>query len=140
VRIRIAVLGLALVAAGCTSAPAPAGTWASPTGSPPAWTEPAGYSFVLDRRCGSGPSLGRYRVTVADAQVTGWDRIDGRTASGEEEIRVPTLGELTELARTAIDDGAEATMTADPGDGHPVEVTITRDTRECFVVSEYAVG
>jgi hypothetical protein len=139
VKLRIVVLGLALVAAGCTSTPeAPAGV---PTpGSPPAWTEPAAYSFVADRKCGDAASLGRYRVTVQDGEVTGTERIDGRTASGEEEIQVPSLGELTELATTATDDGAEASVGLDPADGHPTEIRIKRDVEECFVISEYAVG
>jgi hypothetical protein len=107
-------------------------------GSPPAWTEPAAYRFVADRKCGEGPSLGRYRVTVQDGEVASTERIDGRTAAGEEEIQVPTLGELKDLAATAAEDGAEASISLDPADGHPAEIRITRDTEECFVITEYA--
>jgi hypothetical protein len=139
VKLRIAALALALPAAGCTSTPTPQVDVPMP-GSPPAWTEPAAYRFVADRKCGDGPSQGRYRVTVRDGQVTATERIDGRIATGEEEIQVPTLGELKELAATATEDGAEATIALDPADGHPTEVRIKRDTEECFVVSEYAAG
>jgi len=144
VKLRIVVMGLfvavlAPAAAGCTSTPE-----LPPTDgllvSAPAWTEPAGYRFVVDRKCGDGPSLGRYRVTVQDGAVTGAERIDGTTAAGEEEIQVPTLGELMDLATTATDDGAEATVSLDPADGHPTEVRVQRDTEECFVVSDYSVG
>ncbi|HET6533085.1 MAG TPA: DUF6174 domain-containing protein [Actinoplanes sp.] len=138
-KLRIAAAGLVLFAAGCTSTPTPQVNVPTP-GSPPAWTEPAAYRFVADRTCGTGPSQGRYRVTVRDGQVTGTERIDGRTATGEEEIQVPTLGELKEMATTATEDGAEATVSVDPADGHPTEVRIKRDTEECFVISEYAAG
>jgi hypothetical protein len=132
----LAVAGLVLAAGGCTGDPAPAPSIVP--GSPPAWTEPARYAFVVDRRCGDRPSLGRYRVIVENAQVTGADRIDGRTAEGEEEIEVPSLGGLVEMAETANEDGAAATVEYDARDGHPTLVTIERDVQECFVVSEYA--
>jgi hypothetical protein len=131
----VALLGLA----GCTSDPEPPATAASA----PAWTEPADYTFVVDRQCGDGESLGKYRVTVAGKEVSAVDRIDGRTASGEEEIEVPTLGGLLELAQTAVDDGADATTAFDPADGHPVEVSVNRAEEatggaDCFKISEYA--
>ena len=136
---------LAALLAGCTSSsePPPAATTAAAPASAPAWTEPANYTFVADRRCGDGPSLGRYRVLVTGGQVSSSERIDGRTAEGEEEIQVPTLGELLELARTAVEDGADATTAFDPADGHPVEVSINRAEEasggaDCFRISEYA--
>jgi hypothetical protein len=140
VKLRIAVLALALALAGCTgdSEPEPAPTVTA--ASPPAWTEPASYSFVVDRKCGAAPSQGRYKITVTDGVVASRDRVDGKTATGEEEVEAPTLGELTELAQTAIDDGAEVVRKYDPGDGHLTEVAITRDLQECFLISEYAVG
>ena len=135
-KVRIAAAVLVLLAAGCTSTPTPR-VDVPMLGSPPAWTEPAGYSFVADRKCGDQPSQGRYRVTVRDGEVAGTERIDGRTAEGEEEIEVPTLGQLKDLATTATEDGAEATVSLDPADGHPIEVRIKRDVQECFVISEY---
>ena len=126
-------------------------TTSAPTAAPasaPAWTEPADYTFVADRQCQGGPSLGKYRVTVAGGEVTNVERIDGKTASGEEEIEVPTLAGILELAQTAADDGGATTVKADPADGHPVAVTFdVSDGSEpeaggegatCFTISEYA--
>ena len=141
----LAAAALVVLLAGCTSPsdPAPAATTAAAPASAPAWTEPANYSFVADRRCGEGESLGRYRVLVTGGTVSSSERIDGRTAEGEEEIQVPTLGELLELANTAVEDGADATTELDPADGHPVEVSINRAEEasggaDCFRISEYA--
>ena len=135
---------LVTLLAGCTSSsePTPAATSAAPA-SAPAWAEPANYTFVADRRCGDGESLGRYRVLVTGGTVSSTERIDGRSAEGEEEIQVPTLGELLELASTAVEDGADATTVFDPADGHPVEVSINRAEEatggaDCFRISEYA--
>jgi hypothetical protein len=140
----LAAVAVVSLLAGCTSTsdPEPASGAPAP-GSAPAWTEPANYTFVADRRCGDGPSLGRYRVLVTGGTVSSAERIDGRTAAGEEEIQVPTLGELLELANAAVEDGADATTAFDPADGHPVEVSINRaeeDTggADCFRISEYA--
>ena len=140
----LAAAAVVTLLAGCTSAPDPGpAPAASAPASAPAWTEPANYTFVADRRCGDGPSLGRYRVLVTGGTVSSAERIDGRTASGEEEIQVPTLGELLELANTAVEDGADATTAFDPADGHPVEVSINRAEEatggaDCFKISEYA--
>jgi hypothetical protein len=154
VRVGLALCGVALVMAvsGCTSSPAAsqaagasggASAGIAPGGSAPAWTEPAKYGFVLDRQCGSGPSLGRYRVAVAGGQVVTADRIDGKTAAGEEEIDVPTLGEMLDLAQTAADDGGEVSTTVDPADGHPITVSIDvsgggAGGHTCFTISDYA--
>jgi hypothetical protein len=142
--------GLVLVAAlafagGCTSSPdaEPQPGPATPA-SPPAWTEPADYGFVLERRCEGRESLGTYRVTVVGGEVAEAERIDGRTAKGEEEIEVPTLGGLLDLARTAAEDGGRMATSVDPVDGHPVAVSF--DVSEsgddadntCFRVTEYA--
>jgi hypothetical protein len=142
----IAAAALVVLLAGCSSPdePAPAPASAAPA-SAPAWTEPANYTFVADRACAGGESLGRYRVTVTGGTVTASERIDGRTAEGEEEIQVPTLGELLDLASTAVEDGADATTAFDPADGHPVEVSINRAEEatggaDCFKISEYAPG
>jgi hypothetical protein len=142
-----ALCGIALVAAlaGCTDekpATAPP-TFVTPA-SAPAWSEPADYAFVVDRQCAGGPSLGRYRVTVTAREVAGVERIDGRTASGEEEIEVPTLSGILELAQTAADDGGAMTVKADPADGHPVQVSFDvsdageQDGATCFLISDYA--
>ncbi len=139
----VAAVLLVTVLAGCTSSPEPRPTATPPaSASAPAWAEPVNYTFVVDRRCGDGPSLGRYRVLVTGGTVSSTERIDGRTAEGEEEIQVPTLGELLDLASTAVEDGADATTAFDPADGHPVEVSINRAEEatggaDCFRISEY---
>jgi len=147
VRLKLALCAIALVAAvgGCTSgSPDSTPTSAAVTGSPPPWTEPAKYGFVLDRQCGGQPSEGKYRVAVSGGQVVTADRIDGRAAEGEEEIDVPTLRELIEMARTAADDGGEVSTTMDPKDGHPTVVSIdvsddgSTDGRSCFTITDYA--
>jgi hypothetical protein len=71
------------------------------------------------------------------------DRIDGKTAAGEEEVDVPSLRELLEMAQTAADDGGAVTTTLDPADGHPTEVSIDVSDEKgpaCFVISDYAVA
>ncbi|MEV4709117.1 DUF6174 domain-containing protein [Actinoplanes sp. NPDC049316] len=140
-----AALAATALAGGCTSSsdsdrqPAP-----TTPASPPAWTEPANYVFVVQRQCEGRQPLGTYRVTVRDGAVAEADRIDGRTAIGEEEIDVPTLGGLLDLARTAADDGGTMSTSADPVDGHPVTVSFdvseNGDNAEdtCFHITEYA--
>ena len=148
-----ALCGIAFVAAlaGCTDgepAAAPQPSFVTPA-SAPAWTEPENYAFVADRQCEGRPSLGRYRVTVTAGQVAGVERIDGKTASGEEEIEVPTLSGLMELAQNAADDGGAMTVKTDPADGHPVLIsfdvsdgseTAGEEAASCFVISDYTPG
>ena len=148
---------LAAAVGGCTSDDPSPSTWATPpasapAGSAPAWTEPPSYAFVLTRGCDTAAPLGRYRVTVKDGAVTGAQRLDAAvspSSSGDvdlgpvtgdagEEIEVPTLGQLLEMAQTAADDGGEVTKTLDATDGHPVQVSINVEQKECFGVSEYA--
>ena len=147
-RLELALCAIALAATtgGCTadsphaSAPAPSAA----TGSPPPFAEPAKYGFVLDRRCATGPSEGRYQVTVSGGQVVTADRIDGRTATGEEEIDVPTLRQLLDMAQTATDDGGKVSTTLDRADGHPTAVTIdvsdgsSTGGKSCFTITDYA--
>ncbi|MBL7256746.1 DUF6174 domain-containing protein [Paractinoplanes lichenicola] len=146
-------VALVALAAGCTSSdpsPAPAPTSA---GSPPAWTEPASYSYVLSRGCDDAEPLGRYQVTVASGAVSATERLDVTSvvpsagadedlgpATGQtgEEIEAFTLSELVEMAETATDDGAEVATTYDTADGHPVKVSIdVGEGPECWSVSDY---
>lgn len=151
-RRKLALCGVALVLSvgACTSShadPSPAGSTSGGPGStgavsPPAWSEPAKYGFVLERRCDPGPSQGKYRVAVENGKVVTADRIDGKTAVGGEEIEVPTLSGLLDLAQTAADDGGEVSTTRDPVDGHPTAVSFKvsdegADGASCFIVSDY---
>lgn len=144
----VGVLVVLVLAGGCTSSPDDAAQRPGPStaGSPAAWTEPASYRFVLERRCEGRPSLGVYRVAVQNGEVTSADRVDGRVAGGEEEIEVPSLGGLLKLARTAAEDGGRMSTSADPADGHPVSVSFdvseTGDNAEntCFRISEYSAN
>jgi len=171
VRLGLVLGGVALVAfaAGCSShsssgsptwngspsASAPAATVA---GSAPPFTEPASYSFTLTRGCDAASPLGRYQVTVHSGEVTKSDRIgatvrpsastdvDLGPVAGQdgEEIEVPTLGELRDMAQTATDDGGQVTTTYDGKDGHPVKVIINvsdggaAGDNECWTVADYA--
>jgi hypothetical protein len=155
---------MALVAAagGCTADDGKSPAWTAPSasvsGSAPPWTEPGAYGYVLTRGCDEAAPLGRYRVTVRDRAVVGSERLDVRTSTPSagtdvdlgpitgqngEEIEVPTLGGLLEMARTAGEDGGEVTTVAGP-DGQPVKVVINVSGQgpggaECWSVSDYAV-
>src|SRR4029453_12854430 len=120
---KLALFAVMLVAVvgGCTVSPdPPPGGAALPAGG----NEPAQHGVGLGRACAGGPSQGRYRVAVEKGTVVTADRIDGKTAQGEEEIDVPSLQGLLDMAQTAPDDGAQGTTTLDPGDGHPTSVSI----------------
>ncbi len=154
---------LAAAAGGCTSDDsgpswtAPSGT-ASGAASAPPWNEPASYRYVLSRGCDDAAPIGRYRATVRDGAVVEAERIDvlatapssgaevdlGPVAPGQngEEIEVPSLGRLLEMAQTAAEDGGEVTTVSGP-DGHPVKVVINVSEAgpsgaECWSVSDYA--
>jgi hypothetical protein len=160
--------GIVLVAVvgGCTSDDSGSPAWTTPSASAvagasaPPWTEPASYGYVLARGCDEAAPLGRYRVTVQNRAVVKSERLDVPatapssgaevdlgpiTGQDGEEIGVPSLAELLEMAQTAADDGGEVTTVADANDGHPVKVTINvseqgPDGAECWTVSEYAPG
>ena len=158
----LCVLVLAGLAGGCTSSDDSGPRIEQPgkapavIGSPPPWTEPASYTFVLTRGCHPNAPLGRYRASVRGGSVTGYQRIGASAGSPRpsaevdlgpvagqpgEDIEVPSLSELVEMAQTATDDGGQVTREFDAADGHPVKVTInvsdTPGEDECFAVSEY---
>ncbi|MEU4423859.1 hypothetical protein AB0F81_24775 [Actinoplanes sp. NPDC024001] len=169
-RVERALCALVLVglAGGCSSPeekkpaftdPAPSSSSAAaPAGAAPAWSEPAAYSYTMAFGCDEGAPFGRYQVSVAGGAVTKSERIGGQaapSASAEvdlgpvtgqegEEIEVPTLGQLVEMAGTATEDGAEVATTFDTTDGHPVKVTInvgeTPAEAQCWTVSDYRAG
>ncbi len=125
----------------------------SPADAPPPtsglWLEPAGYSFVLDSRCGERTLLGRFRVTVADHGVVDVRALDepAEIVVRDPELRavVPTLAMLVEEYREGTATADVSEMTADPTDGHPVEIAIdydveAMDDEACYVISDYRVG
>jgi hypothetical protein len=166
VRLGWALGGIVLVAVvgGCTSKDSGSPAWTTPSGSAgaggsaPPWSEPASYGYVLTRGCDDAAPLGRYRVTVQNGAVTKSERLDVPqtapsssadvdlgpiTGQNGEEIGVPSLRELLEMAQTAGDDGGEVTTVADTTDGHPLKVTINVSEQgpagaECWSISEYA--
>jgi hypothetical protein len=171
VRFERALCAFALVGvvAGCSSSSSDEPKFSEPEttassapaagGSGPAWTEPGAYSFVLTRGCDAAKPLGRYQATVKGGQVTDYSRVGASAAApgasaevdlgpvtGDEgeEIEVPSLGELVEMATTSQEDGGEVTTEVDATDGHPVRVTINvsddPNGAECFAVSDYKVG
>lgn len=156
-----ALVLVGLVAGGCTSAEE--GNLADdnksvavPPASAPAWTEPAAYSFTLVRGCDAAAPEGSYQATVIDGVVTAATRAGAPAASPApsseadlgpvtgaegEEIDVPALGQLIEMATTAQEDGAEVATEYDKSDGHPVKVSInvtdSADGLECWTVTDY---
>ena len=171
-RIGVTVGGFVLVAVvgGCTSdkegatwnGASPAASGAAPAAgaeSAPPFTEPASYGFTLTRGCNEASPLGRYKVTVRSGAVSATQRLDSSvqpsapassdvdlgpvTGQDGEEIEVPTLAELRDMAQTATDDGGEVTATYDTKDGHPVKVVINVSDEgpsgaECWAISDYA--
>ena len=167
VRLGLALGGVALVAVvgGCTSH-AETPTFHGPessapvaAASAPTFSEPASYTFTLTHGCDDAAPLGRYKVSVRSGAVTNAQRIGGSAApsaaapsdadlgpvNGQngEEIDVPTLGELRQMAQTATDDGAQVTATYDGTDGHPVKVIINVTDQgasgdDCWTVADYA--
>lgn len=131
----------------------------APDGSAPAWTEPASYSFVLTRGCDAAKPVGKYQATVQGGQIANYSRLGVPAASADpsvdvdlgpvtgdqgEEIEVPTLKELAEMAQTSADDGGEVSTEYDAADGHPVKVTINVSGEaagaECWIISDYKAG
>jgi hypothetical protein len=170
VRFERALCAFALVGvvAGCSSSsddpkftePATSASAAPVRGGPaPAWTEPASYSFVLTRGCDPAKPTGKYQATVKSGQIATSSRVGGAAAApgpsadvdlgpvtgGEgEEIEVPTLKELVDMAQTSAEDGGEVATEYDGADGHPVKVTVNvtgeASGAECWIVSDYKAG
>jgi hypothetical protein len=171
VRFERALCAVVLVglAGGCSSSPekpeftdpAPATPSAAAPGSAsaPAWSEPASYTYTLAFGCDQSAPFGRYQVTVSGGAVTKSERVGGPavqpSASSEvdlgpvtgqegEEIDVPTLAQLVEMAQTAGEDGADVATSFDATDGHPVQVTInvtdSPEDAQCWNVSDYRAG
>jgi hypothetical protein len=166
VRLGLALSGVAVVGliAGCTShAESPTFHGGEPSApvaaaSAPSFSEPVSYTFTLTHGCDAAAPLGKYKVTVRSGAVTSTQRVGGSAApsaaassdadlgpaNGQngEEIDVPTLGELRQMAQTATDDGGQVTTTYDGADGHPVKVIINVADQgasgdDCWAVADY---
>lgn len=151
-------IALVVLVGGCTSDAVEKTPASQAPVSPPAWSEPGSYSYVLARGCDA--PLGRYQVKVADGAVATTKRLDAADATpsraaeedlgpatGEsgEEIEAFTLQGLLDMAQTASEDGGEVSTAFDPADGHPVKVTINVSDEgpggaECWNVSDYQAG
>jgi hypothetical protein len=170
VRLGLALSGVAVVAlvGGCTAhsgsptfhgADSAAPSAPATNGSAPPFTEPASYTFTLTHGCDDASPLGKYRVAVRSGAVTSAQRVGGAAApstaassdadlgpvNGQngEEIDVPTLAELSDMAKTATDDGGQVTATYDGTDGHAVKVVINVSDEgpsgaDCWSVADYA--
>jgi hypothetical protein len=113
-----------------------------------AWSEPANYAFVLDSSCGERLLIGRFRVTVTNAQVSGVKAL-GPDASRELMLQLknemPTLGKLMADADKARRAGAaKVDVKTDPADGHPTLIEIDHeanavDDEECYAISDYTI-
>jgi hypothetical protein len=113
------------------------------------WQEPARYSYVLESRCGEQQLIGKFQVSVVDGAVTdakGLDEAATNALRGTQPDLVPTLDRLLEQVNEARRSGAEiADVDVDPGDGHPVRITIdprknTIDDESCFTISDYSAS
>jgi hypothetical protein len=140
------VASATLALAGCAT---PSGNTTAPsstTAGRTQWKEPARYSFVLDSRCGEQPLTGRFRVNVANGNVTETSGLDepARNALkiGRPDL-IPTLGRLVNELDTARRTGADvADIAVDPTDGHPLRITIDPkknaiDDERCYTIPEY---
>jgi hypothetical protein len=162
VRLGLALSGVVVALVGGCTAHADSPTFhdapsssAASAGSAPPFTEPASYAFTLTHGCDDAAPLGKYRVTVRSGAVASSQRLGGSAApstaassdadlgpaNGQngEEIDVPTLAGLREMAQTATDDGGQVTTTFDRADGHPVKVVVNVGSGDdCWAVADYA--
>ncbi|MEV6348649.1 hypothetical protein [Actinoplanes sp. NPDC051851] len=129
---------------------------AVPASAAPAWTEPASYTYVLTVGCDADQD--RYSATVENGEVTRYGQAGASAAptasadvdlgpiteDGGEEIEVPSLAQLLDMAQTTADDGGQVSTEYDAADGHPVKVTINvtdeASEAECFGVADYVPG
>jgi hypothetical protein len=131
-----------------TPLPKPSTLAMSPAPTEPAgWQEPRDYDFVISLLCGEPNFMGNLMVKVRHGEIAEVEPQDPDYDSvplPSPPEQVPTLGDLLRLAqRAGADDGAKVTFTADPHDGHPIEIVIdwNRDAiggEECYEVDSYS--
>ncbi|MDL2078457.1 DUF6174 domain-containing protein [Streptomyces sp. GXMU-J15] len=111
---------------------------------PPAWQEPAAYSYTLESMAGERSLLGKFRITVRDGEVA---EATGLDASGLRVVRhmpehVPTIGDLLAELRRARKDGADRAEAEYAADGHPERIVLDPregaiDDEAVYVISGY---
>ena len=151
-RFRCVLYSTVLVAAlgGCarSSGGGPAQSTAEPAAASVVWTEPANYAFVVDSSCGERALIGRFRITVTNAQVSGIEPLDpdaSRELMVQLKDQVPTLGKMMADADRARRAGAaKVDVKTDPADGHPTLIAIDHeanaiDDEECYAISDYTI-
>jgi uncharacterized protein DUF6174 len=112
------------------------------------WTEPANYAYVVDSSCGERLLIGRFRITVTNAQVSRVEPLDpdaSRELMLQLQNQVPTLGKMMADAEKARRAGAaKVDVRTDPADGHPTLIAIDHeanavDDEECYAISDYTI-
>ncbi|MFJ9742991.1 DUF6174 domain-containing protein [Streptomyces sp. NPDC101166] len=138
----IAVLSSSVAACGPSGAPG-GGTDGGASGGPgAAWEEPVAYSYTLTST--TQVLAGTFRVRVRDGAVTSAEGLDADSRRQARELtgRVPTIGGLLEMLRTARDEGADTAQAQYAADGHPVRITLdwsenAVDDEALYVISSY---
>ncbi|MFI9809122.1 DUF6174 domain-containing protein [Streptomyces sp. NPDC052301] len=95
---------------------------------PVVWEEPVSYAYTLTST--SDVLAGSFRVEVHHGKVTkvvGLDE-DSRRQVREPRVRVPTIGELLKRLDEARSGGADTAEAEVAADGHPVRISLDRDT------------
>jgi hypothetical protein len=124
-------------------------TGVSMPATPPAWHEPASYTFTLKSSCGRGPLEGTFQSAVQNGVVVRNTALDApaRKALMLKLSRlVPTLGQIEGEVANARRQGAdEVVVDHDATDGHLTSVRIdpskkAKGDEYCYDISDYSVG
>ncbi|MFJ8945258.1 DUF6174 domain-containing protein [Streptomyces sp. NPDC102395] len=138
----LAVLSSSVAACGSSGATG-GGTDGGASGGPGvAWEEPAAYSYTLTVT--TQVLAGTFRVSVRDGAVASAEGLDADSRRQTRELtgRVPTIGALLEMLRTARSEGADTAQARYAADGHPVRITLdwsenAVDDEALYVISSY---
>ncbi|MFF3741252.1 DUF6174 domain-containing protein [Streptomyces sp. NPDC002566] len=138
----IAVLSSSVAACGSSGAPGGGRDGGASGGPEVAWEEPAAYSYTLTST--TQVLAGTFRVSVRDGAVTSAEGLDADSRRRTRELtgRVPTIGALLEMLRTARSEGADTAEARYAADGHPVRITLdwsenAIDDEALYVISSY---
>ncbi len=117
--------------------------------TPPAWREPAAYTFTLKSSCGQGTPDGTFRTVVQKGAVVRNTALDAgarKALALKLSKLVPTLGQIETEAGNARRMGAdEVVINHDAADGHPTKMRIdpkkdAKGDEYCYDISDYSVG